>query len=704
KTTAYLTLYVKVIYTLCYWYELDFRQTYALVGLWNSFFLILYSIFGVSKIMKWSTRSTEEIFALFVSIAFLVDASRHIYKNFSLTYSTVACEQHDEYWEKYEINKSAMMNLTGEFLQKPCLRDSSLLYLLLALGTVWLGTFLYKFKQTPYLTSAKRELLTDYALPVSVIIMSLIGSILFNQINLPSFTMDSGHIFVMVKFKSINIKQIIGTGVLGFSLSLLMFLDQNIAGAIVNSPANKLKKGKAFHVDLFVIAILNGLLSLFGLTWMHGALPLSPLHVKVLADTEERVEQGHIQSVIVKVRETRLTALISHIFIGMSLLMRHVLKGIPMPVLDGLFLYLALTSLDGNQFFERVTLFFTEQILELLTSWNFMIEWLDTPLGQHRATLPSLYVFSQLILFFIYTNQDRLYDYFIQAESKFFSVIFLQCHTLVTALNYLIQWVSMWTLLDNYTTDDCILMLSISIASILAIIVLTGHSHDLVCSPFIISYDSIEYNVRIETSFITEKMNPFLLHLLNYIFYEYIISLLSILAWRGTYKLLDDFLYPNNENMSAIMSLLIGYVLFFIIMYTQFFQNNIDLISTFIQSNYPLFIRNLRHLCAFFSCVFLWRGYWILLDLHIATISFVHESPYTYYIIFIIISFIILSIMKTASSINGPMSHINDEYDLFPLYSNCFLVKWFNGKQKSNELPSNLKNMTDIKPFVITSF
>jgi hypothetical protein len=32
----------------------------------------------------------------------------------------------------------------------------------------------------------------------------------------------------------------------------------------------RLKKGKAFHVDLFVIAILNGWLSLFGLTWMHG--------------------------------------------------------------------------------------------------------------------------------------------------------------------------------------------------------------------------------------------------------------------------------------------------------------------------------------------------------------------------------------------------------------------------------------------------
>jgi hypothetical protein len=45
-----------VIYTLCDLYQVDFRETYALVGLWNAFFLILYSFFGVSKIMKWSTR------------------------------------------------------------------------------------------------------------------------------------------------------------------------------------------------------------------------------------------------------------------------------------------------------------------------------------------------------------------------------------------------------------------------------------------------------------------------------------------------------------------------------------------------------------------------------------------------------------------------------------------------------------------------
>lgn len=93
------------------------------------------------------------------------------------------CEQYDEYWKLRRMNKTVNLNFSQDVFEEQCSRDSSLLYILLTLGTVWLGTFLYKFKQTPYLTSAKRELLTDYALPVSVIIMSMIGSLFFSQIN-----------------------------------------------------------------------------------------------------------------------------------------------------------------------------------------------------------------------------------------------------------------------------------------------------------------------------------------------------------------------------------------------------------------------------------------------------------------------------------------------------------------------------------------
>ena len=124
---------------------------------------------------------------------------------------------------------------------------------------------------------------------------------------------------------------------------------------MVDSPDNKLVKGSAYNWDLFLVATINGILSIFGLPFMHAVLPHSPLHVQCLADTEERVEAGHVRSIVVRVRETRLTNLFSNILIGLSMLfLKYVLEYIPTPVLDGLFLYLAITALYGNQMFELV--------------------------------------------------------------------------------------------------------------------------------------------------------------------------------------------------------------------------------------------------------------------------------------------------------------------------------------------------------------
>ncbi len=70
-----------MIYSICEDFQLDFYAMYGCVGLWSSFFLVLYSLFDVSRLMRWSTRSTEEIFALFISIAFCVDAFRDTVKS-----------------------------------------------------------------------------------------------------------------------------------------------------------------------------------------------------------------------------------------------------------------------------------------------------------------------------------------------------------------------------------------------------------------------------------------------------------------------------------------------------------------------------------------------------------------------------------------------------------------------------------------------
>lgn len=200
-TTAPLCLYTKVINKMCVDYGFHFPAMYAAVGLWNCFFLLIYSLFGFSKLMKWCTRSTEEIFALFIVIAFITDAGKDLMKNFHKYYNSPACQFASTVSNQsvtiitntsnYNDTSTALINnnplalpisLDQDDSSSICRRETSLLFLLLMLGTLWLSTTLYKFNKTPFLEAGKRELLADYALPTAVIVMSFLGSFIFDDI------------------------------------------------------------------------------------------------------------------------------------------------------------------------------------------------------------------------------------------------------------------------------------------------------------------------------------------------------------------------------------------------------------------------------------------------------------------------------------------------------------------------------------------
>ncbi|WKX97955.1 hypothetical protein Q1695_013564 [Nippostrongylus brasiliensis] len=358
-TTVPLAIYIKVIWKISQELGYDFFAMYACVGLFCQFFLVLYSATELCSLMKLATRSAEEMFSLFIAIAFTVESIRAIHNIFLKNYS--GCDATPS-----SYNTSSGFNSTSNILEDTvlCRRDTTILYMLLMFGTLWLGLFLYNFRKTPYLTRSRREWLADYALPASVLIMSFTGSYCFADIAKDRFKLR-------VEIPLLHLADIFSLPpsgyfvclLLGFSLSFLFFMDQNITSAIVNNPQNKLKKGSTQNLDLFVVALLNVFLSIFGLPWMHGALPHSPLHLRALADVEERVSQGHVHEVIMNVRETRLATLIAHvmILISMHYLIPYPLQLIPTSVLHGLFLYMALTSLSGNEMFERLLLLITEQ-------------------------------------------------------------------------------------------------------------------------------------------------------------------------------------------------------------------------------------------------------------------------------------------------------------------------------------------------------
>ncbi|XP_005634909.1 solute carrier family 4 member 11 isoform X2 [Canis lupus baileyi] len=380
-TTAPLALYIQVICGICDDYNLDFNTFYAWTGLWNSFFLVLYAIFNLSLIMQLFKRSTEEIIALFISITFMLDAVKGMVKIFQKYYYDNFGDNTDSTSLVSLLGLSTSLNTTlhtalntslltsppeltstGRHAEHPG-RETAVLSLLIMLGTLWLSYTLYQFKKSPYLHPCMREILSDCALPISVLTFSLICSYGFREIKMSQFRYNpSKSLFDVAEMHSLSLGAIASAMGLGFLLSLLFFIEQNLVAALANAPENRLVKGTAYHWDLLLIAIINSGLSLFGLPWIHAAYPHSPLHVRALALVEERVENGHIYETIVNVKETRLTSLGASILVGFSLLLLPFpLQWIPKPVLYGLFLYIALTSIDGNQLFERVALLLKDQ-------------------------------------------------------------------------------------------------------------------------------------------------------------------------------------------------------------------------------------------------------------------------------------------------------------------------------------------------------
>ncbi|KAH7639876.1 anion exchange protein-like protein 1 [Dermatophagoides farinae] len=362
-TTAPLTLYVKIVYQASQDWHVDFLDLFAAVGCFCAFYLILYALLNVSNLMRYVTRSTEETFATFVFVAFTAAAFTECHESFRKHY----CFD----------NLTGYSNLTTTIIDlndkidmddlpiRDCLPAKSILFLFLMLGTVAMAVLLYNFSSTPYLNSILRNTLADYALPLSVISFSLIGSVLFRDVHTDSFIINADFQWRLATFRTLTPTTIGLAAFLGFFLSMLFFIAQSVCASIVGSPSNHLKKGSAFHWDLFVLGSLNAVLSMIGLPWIYGILPHSPLHARLLADVVPATDSQHNSTksyVVVRVRETRVTGVLVHLMIGsIVLVIPNSLSNIPVAVLCGLFLYCAISTLRNNSIHDRVVLVLTEQ-------------------------------------------------------------------------------------------------------------------------------------------------------------------------------------------------------------------------------------------------------------------------------------------------------------------------------------------------------
>ena len=327
-STGPVIIFMGLLYPLCDRMSIPYLPTLSWVGIWTMVILVILVAIDASCWVRYFTRFTDETFAALISLIFIVEALKdmvHVFTDKEVSYAT------------------------------------ALLSLLLAVGTYSIATNLSRFRRSPYLRRWVREFLADFGPAIAIIAMTGVAFAM-HQVELEvlavpeTFTTTSGRPWLVNPLEAPKWVWA-AAAVPALLVSILLYLDQSITVRLVNNPDYKLKKGTGYHLDLLIVALLVGLFSLFGLPWMVAATVRSLNHVRSLGNVEPD-EQGKDQ--FVSVTETRVTGLLVHVLIACSLLVLPWLKVVPMSVLFGLFLFMGVASMSGNQLFERLRLWIME--------------------------------------------------------------------------------------------------------------------------------------------------------------------------------------------------------------------------------------------------------------------------------------------------------------------------------------------------------
>ena len=340
--TGPLLIFTWMLFVLCGKLGLNeyFLETNAWVGLWTGLLLIVLAATDASCLMRYFTRFTDEIFAALISMIFIyaaVEALAHIVS------------------EVYQVERIS--------------HDQALVPLMLAMGTFFIALGLSRFRRSRYLLPRIREFLADFGPTIALAAMTVVATTWFHDVQ--TTTLPAPDAFRPTLERSWLVDPFVAPGWVWFAAigpailaAVLVFLDQNITARLVNSRDHKLQKGPTYHYDLAVIGVLIAACSLAGLPWLVAATVRSLNHLRSLATVEDVVSRsGDTRERVLHVRETRVTGLAIHLLIGLSVFALPLLKIIPMAVLYGLFLFMGVISMAGNQFFERLRLWLMDSSL-----------------------------------------------------------------------------------------------------------------------------------------------------------------------------------------------------------------------------------------------------------------------------------------------------------------------------------------------------
>ena len=187
--------------------------------------------------------------------------------------------------------------------------------------------------------------------------------------------------WIVHPLKGITIEGIFGALFPAVMLYLLFFIDHNISSILTQSPKYNLKKPPTYHWDFFVLGLTIIPCGILGLPPGSGLIPQAPLHTRALCTRKyEVLSHGKQHEVFVDCDEQRWSALLQAALMFVALACMRAISWIPVGCLFGIFLYLGVGAMHGNEIWERITLIIVPKgsrprisVVEKVSEWRTVV-------------------------------------------------------------------------------------------------------------------------------------------------------------------------------------------------------------------------------------------------------------------------------------------------------------------------------------------
>ncbi|XP_034896230.1 boron transporter 4-like [Populus alba] len=381
------------------------------VCVWTAVLLFLLAIFNACAIINRFTRLAGELFGMLIAVLFIQEAIKGMVSEFEVPKSE------DPKLDKYQFHWLYTNGLLGIIFTFGLLytalksrRARAWWY-----GTGWFRSFIADYG-VPLMVVAWTGL--SFSTPSKV--PSGIPRRLFSP--LPWDSASLHHWTVIKDMGNVPPAYIFAAFIPAVMIAGLYFFDHSVASQMAQQKEFNLKNPSAYHYDILLLGFMTLLCGLIGLPPSNGVLPQSPMHTKSLAvlkrqlirrkmvasakesikqkasnseiygnmqavfieidsipinavvkeleDLKEAVMKGedpndtfdpekHIDAYLpVRVNEQRVSNFLQSLLVAASVCAMPAIKLIPTSVLWGYFAYMAIDSLPGNQFWERILLLF----------------------------------------------------------------------------------------------------------------------------------------------------------------------------------------------------------------------------------------------------------------------------------------------------------------------------------------------------------